>query len=60
MGKQIKTGYQSEIDEFFHDFDKNRTQFPKSRHDEIKKHDAIFKKRDHAVEEENSNLWEGF
>lgn len=58
--KRYKTGFQSEIDAFFHDFDKKRKGFPPARLEEIKKHQAIALKRDHAIEDQPSKLWEGF
>ena len=44
--KTIKTGFTSEIDRFFHEFDLNRTVFPASRLEEIKKAQIIADKRD--------------
>lgn len=44
--KTIKTNFRSEIDQFFHDFDKNRSVFPMSRLEEIKKYTIIADKRD--------------
>lgn len=41
-----RKGYMSELDRFFHDFDKNRTDFPPSRLKEVAKHQRIFEMRD--------------
>lgn len=45
-GKTIKTNFISDIDYFFHEFDRNRTFFSSSRLEEIKKHKIIASKRD--------------
>lgn len=59
-GKTIKKGYKSEIDSFFHDFDKKRPQTPIAKQAEIDKHKPLFDKRDKPIEEEKSEIWEGF
>lgn len=46
--KTIKTGFVSEIDQFFHNFDKNRASLPASRLEEIRKYKVITYKRDHS------------
>lgn len=58
--KSKKTGFRSEIDIFFHEFDKNRTQLPASRKAEIAKHQKIFYKRDKPVEEKKDPVWQEF
>jgi hypothetical protein len=55
-----KSGFVSEIDKFFHDFDLNRTDFPESRKNEVKKYQSIFNRRDHAIEEAPSKGWQDF
>ena len=52
--------YQSEIDKFFHEFDEKRTNFPEARLLELKKHKAIFKKRDEPTESDKSPVWQDF
>jgi hypothetical protein len=59
-GKTIKTGYQSDIDAFFHEFDEKRKEQSIARVAEINKFAPIFAKRDHPSEEEESKIWEGF
>lgn len=44
--KTIKTNFRSEIDQFFHDFDHNRTKLPDSRLAEVEKYKIIADKRD--------------
>lgn len=58
--KVYKSGYISEIDKFFHEFDRNRIEFPESRKQEVKKYQAIFNRRDHAIEDEPAQGWEKF
>ena len=58
--KIYKTGYRSEIDKFFHEFDEKRTTLPPSRIQEVKKHQAIFHKRDCPVEPEKPMDWAEF
>ena len=58
--KVYKTGYVSELDKFFHEFDEKRTQYSESRMEEVRKHQAIFHKRDNPVDPENSDIWESF
>ena len=58
--KMIKTGFQSEIDQFFHNFDKNRQTFPPARIKEVEKHKIIFDKRDNPKQEDKQELWKGF
>lgn len=48
LTKTIKTNFTSEIDQLFHDFDRQRTIFPESRLEEIKKHQIIATKRDES------------
>jgi hypothetical protein len=45
--KTIKKGFRSEIDLFFHDFDKNRA-LPLSRLEEIRRAQIIANKRDES------------
>lgn len=58
--KIYRNGYQSEIDRFFHEFDEKRTEMPISRINEVRKHAAIFKKRDNKVEPEQPIGWDKF
>lgn len=58
--KTKKYGYQSDIDEFFHEFDSKRKSVPIATQAEIDKHEPIFEKRDKPIEEKPSELWEGF
>ena len=48
-------------DAFFHDFDKNRTDFPASRREEVEKYQKLNAIRD-GKEEGNKKptIWEGF
>ena len=43
--KTIKTDFISELDQMFHEFDRQRTLFPVSRLEEIQKHLLIATKR---------------
>ncbi|MFO1257413.1 MAG: CBU_0585 family protein [Gammaproteobacteria bacterium] len=58
--KVYKSGYISEIDKFFHEFDRNRIEFPESRKQEVRKYQAIFNRRDYAIEVEPVQGWEKF
>lgn len=60
FGSKVSKNYRSEFDIFFHEFDKKRKKFPESRIQEEKKYQAIFKKRDHAVEPEQAAIWKDF
>jgi hypothetical protein len=55
-----RTGFQSDIDLFLQDFNKNRTKIPASVQKEVKKHQAIFAKRDGVVDEKESAIWKDF
>lgn len=55
-----KTGYQSEIDQFIREFNQKRTKIPPSVEKEIKKHQAIFAKRDIVATESESLIWKDF
>ena len=46
--KNYKTNFVSEIDRFFHDFDRNRRILPDARLQEVKKAKAIADKRDNT------------
>lgn len=59
-GKTYKSGYQSEIDKFFHEFDEKRKQDPIARVQEINKFKPIFEKRDFPIEEEKPQIWKDF
>ena len=58
--KLLKNNFQSEIDQFFHQFDKNRSEMPFSRLQEVRKHLAIFNKRDNKVEPKPCVEWKDF
>lgn len=60
FGSKVSKNYRSEFDIFFHEFDSKRKKLPESRIKEIKKHEAIFKKRDNAIEEEDNTIWKDF
>lgn len=62
---EFKTGYKSELDSFYHEFNdqrKNKKDWLENplRVKELKKHQAIFNKRDYAVEETSNLPWENF
>ena len=57
----LKYGHQSELDLFFHDYQVK--QHPSSnplREQEIRKHQALFHKRDNPVEVPISKIWQDF
>lgn len=60
FGSKVSKNYRSEFDTFFHEFDKNRKTMPESRIKEVQKYEAIFKKRDKAIDAEEDNIWKDF
>jgi hypothetical protein len=59
----LKTGYQSELDLFFHGFNQDRqSRWLENplRKKEIIKHEALFKKRDMSVDLPESKVWQDF
>ncbi len=59
---EFKTGYQSEIDNFYHGFNERRKDWLANplRVKELNKHRAIFNKRDYSVDKQSENLWKDF
>ena len=59
---EFKTGYISELDKFYHGYNKQRKDWLSNplRVQEMNKHEAIFDKRDNPVEKKAENLWKDF
>ncbi len=59
---EFKTGYQSDLDKFYHDYNQNRKDWLDNplRVKELNKHQPIFNKRDYVVEKSSDNLWPNF
>lgn len=59
--RKVSKNFQSEADQFFHDFDTKRHSFPKSRQNEIAKHQKLFQIRDGKQEDsQNIIIWQEF
>lgn len=58
----LKKGFRSEFDKFYHGFNQKRSDYLENplRDKEINKHDAIFSKRDKAIEDPESKIWKDF
>ncbi len=59
---EFKTGYQSELDKFYHSYNEQRKDWLANplRVKELKKHQAIFDKRDYVVDKKSENMWKDF
>lgn len=59
---EYKTGYQSELDRFYHNYNKERKDWLANplRVKELKKHQAIFNKRDNPTPAQPEKLWKNF
>lgn len=59
---EFKTGYQSELDSFFHRYNTQRKDWLDNplRVKELNKHQAIFDKRDYSVDKPSEKLWKDF
>lgn len=51
--------YVSDIDQFLKDFDRNHPEKTESQHQEIKKHERVFRLRDNKIKD-NDIPWEDF
>jgi len=61
VGKNKITGFVSEIDRFFQEWNQRHPKQSRSQRDEITKFQRIFYLRDHAVKDQDKNkVWEKF
>lgn len=59
---EFKTGYQSELDKFYHGYNEQRKDWLANplRVKELKKHQEIFDKRDYVVDKKSEKVWKDF
>jgi hypothetical protein len=55
-----KRNYRTDIDLFLAEFNAKRVQEPIARQQEIAKHQWIANRRDHAVDDPKTDIWEDF